>query len=76
MGGFVFDYVQLLYEKYYKIKANCGFSYIAFPDRIENEKASINPINQKDIISISVTVVLNYEQIGKHAERKQKLNLL
>ena len=45
---FVFDYVQLLYYKCYKIYPNHGRSYIDSPDSIKNKKAIINPINKKD----------------------------
>ena len=45
---FVFDYVQLLHYKCYKISPNHGRSYIDSPDSIKNKKATINPINKKD----------------------------
>ena len=44
---FVFDYVQLLYYKCYKINPNGGGSCMDSPDWIENKKATINPINKK-----------------------------
>ena len=44
---FVFDHVHLLYYKCHKINPNRGGSYICSPDW-NNEKATINPINQKD----------------------------
>ena len=43
---FVFDYVHLLYDKFYKIYLNCG-GYIDSPDWIKNKKATINSINKK-----------------------------
>ena len=47
MGGsvFVFNYVQLLGYKYYKINPNRYRSYIDYPDWIKNKKATINPIS-------------------------------
>ena len=44
---FVFDYVQLLYYKCYKINPNGGGSCMDSPDWIENKKATMNPINKK-----------------------------
>ena len=71
---FVFDYVQLSYYKCYKINFSRGISYIDSPDWKKNKKASINPINKKDnkCFQYAVTVSLNYEEIGKHAERITK----
>ena len=37
-GYFVFDYVLLYSYKYYKIKPNCGGSYIDCPDWIKKKK--------------------------------------
>ena len=71
---FAFNYDHLLYCKCHKINPNCGGSYINSPDWIENQKATINPINKKDnkCFQYAVTVTLNHEQIGKHAERIRK----
>ena len=44
---FVFDYDHLLYYKCHKINANCHGSYTGSPNRIKNEKATINTINKK-----------------------------
>ena len=41
-GDFVFDYVYLLSYKYYKIKPNCGGSYIDSPDWIKDKNETIN----------------------------------
>ena len=46
-SDFAFDYVRILYYKYHKINPNCGGSYIDFPYRIKNKKATIDPINKK-----------------------------
>ena len=49
-------------------------SYIHSPDWIKNKKATINAINNKDkrCCQYAVTVVLNREEKGKHAERTTK----
>ena len=68
---FVFDYVHLMYYKSHKINPNSCGSCVDSPDWTENKKATINPINKKDskCFQYVVTVVLNYEEIGKYAER-------
>ena len=48
VSEFAFDYVQLLYYICYKINFNCE-SYIDFPKRLKNKKATINPIIKKDV---------------------------
>ena len=72
VGGseFVFDCVQLLYNKCHKINLDHmdhAGSYIDSPDWIKNKKATINPINEKykKCFQYDVIVVLNYEQIKK-----------
>ena len=74
---FVFDYVQLLYYKCHNINFNHGGSYIDSPDWIKNKKAAMNPINKKDnkCFQYAVTVSLNYEEIGIHAEQTTKIKL-
>ena len=47
VSEFVFDYVQSLYYKCYKINPNCGGSYTDSPDWIKNKKTTINLINKK-----------------------------
>ena len=67
---FVFDYVHLLYYKCHKINQNRGGSYIYSSNRIK-KKATINPMNKKVndfFLYVVTTVVLNHEEIGKHAE--------
>ena len=63
-GAYVFDYAHLMYHKFYKINPNRS-------DWIKNKKATINPINKNDskCFQYAVTVTLNYEEIGKHAEK-------
>ena len=75
---FVFDYVKLLYYKCHKINLDCGGSYRDSPDWIENKKATINPIDKKvnKCFQYVITVGLNYEEKGKHAERITKIKPL
>ena len=70
---FVFDYVHLMYYKCHK-NPNLG-GYVDSPDWIKNKRATINPINKKDdkCFQYTITVTLNYEEIGKHAERITKV---
>ena len=71
---FVFNYVHLLYYKCHKINQNHGGSYINSPDWIKNKKPTVNSINKKDkCFQYAVTVRLNHEKIGKHAERITKM---
>ena len=67
----------MLYYKWHKINLNRGGSYIDSPDWLKNEKETINPINKKIINVFSfqypITVGLNYEKIGKHADRITKI---
>ena len=51
VSEFVFDYVQSLYYKCYKINPNCGGSYTDSPDWIKNKKTTISLINKKKIIN-------------------------
>ena len=70
-GEFVFDYVYLLYYICHKINSNCVRSYIDYHERIKNKKAIINQIKEKcnKHFKYVVTVVLNYEEIGKNSEK-------
>ena len=72
---FLFDCVHLLYYKCHKLNLNRGGSYIDSPDWIKNEKATTNPINEKDnkCFQYAVTVVLNYEEIKRNPQRMTKI---
>ena len=74
---FVFDYIHFLYYKSHKINPNCGGSYIDSLDWMKNKKATMYPINKKEnkCFQYAVTVALNHEEIGKHAERIIKIKL-
>ena len=58
-----------------KSKSWRGGSYIDSPDWIKNKRATINHINKRDnnCFQSAVAVGLNYEEIGKHAERITKI---
>ena len=45
---FIFDSVQLLYYKCYKVNFKRGVSYIDSPDWIKKKKATVNPKNADD----------------------------
>ena len=64
---FLFDYDHLLYYKCHTINNNRNGSYIGSPDWIKNIKATINPINKKDLkwFQYAVTAMWNYEEIKK-----------
>ena len=72
---FVFNNVHLMYYKCHKIIPNRYGSYVDSPDWIKNKKRTTNPINKKDNICFQYTIAiaLNYEEIGKHAERITKI---
>ena len=64
---FVFDYVQFSYYKCYKINTNCCRSYISSPEWINNKKATVSPINEKDNkwFQYTLTVALNHKEMRK-----------
>ena len=72
---FVFDYVHLMHYKCHKINLNRGGSYLDSPHWIKSNIATINPINKKDnkYFQYTITVISNYEEIGKHPERITKM---
>ena len=72
---FIFDCVYLLYYNCHKINFERSGLYIDSLDWIKNEKATINPINNKDnkCFQYVITVTLNHEEIGKHPEKVIKV---
>ena len=44
-SGFIFDCFNLLHYKCHKINLNRGWSYIDFPDWIQNKKPTMTMIN-------------------------------
>ena len=69
-SDFIFDSVQLMYNKCHKVNFKRGGSYIDSPDWIKKKKATINPKNTDDkCFQYAVTVALNYEEIKWNPER-------
>ena len=67
---FIFDSVQLMYNKCHKVNFRRGGSYIDSQDWIKKKKATINPKNEDNkCFQYVVTVALNYEEIKSHPER-------
>ena len=70
VSDFVFDYVNLLYNKRQKINLKCNVWYIDSPDWIKNKKPTINPINDDDhSFQYAGTIALNHEKTGKNSQR-------
>ena len=64
---FVFDYVESLNYIFHKIDIKRSESYIETPDWIKKKKATINVKKDDDkCFQYSVTVALNYGEIGNH----------
>ena len=64
----VFDSVQLMYYKYYKVNFRRGGSYIDSPGLIKN--AITNEENEDEkCFQYAVTLGLGYGEIEKHSER-------
>ena len=74
-SDFVFDCAHLLNYKYHKIYFTRGRSYTDSPDWIKSKKATINSINKSGnkCFQYVLTVALNHEKLGKHAERIAKI---
>ena len=71
---FVFNYVHLLCYKCHKINLNRGGTHIDSPDWIQNNKATINPINKKDnkCFQYAITVALNHEEMKKRPTKNNR----
>ena len=72
---FVFDSVDLLYNKLHKISLNRGGSYIDSPKQLKNKKkTAINPRNNDGkSFEGTVTVALNHGNIVKDLQRISKV---
>ena len=72
---FVFNHVQLLYHKSYKVNLNLAGSYIDSPDWTKSKKATINPINKIDnkCFQYAVTVALIYVEIKRNRQKITKI---
>ena len=66
-----------MYFKCDKINPNHGGSYIDSPVSVQNKNATINPVNKKynKCFQYDVTVVLNYEGMGKNPEKIIRIKL-
>ena len=54
---------------------NKGGSYIGSPKWLTNKGATINPENKdNECFKYAITVALDYEKIGKDAQRISKIN--
>ena len=74
-SNFVFESVDWLYYGLHKISLNKGGSYIDSPKWLTNKGATINPENKdNECFKYAITVALNYEKIGKDAQRISKIN--
>ena len=72
----IFDSVQLLYYKCYKINFKRGGSYIDFPDWMKKKKATINTKHKGDkCFQYAATVALNYGEIESYSERVSNIML-
>ena len=50
-SDFIFNSIRLKYYKCRKVSFKHGDSYIDFPHRIKNKKATINPENEDDVFN-------------------------
>ena len=74
-SNFVFESVDWLYYGLHKISLNKGGSYIDSPKWLTNKGATINLENKdNECFKYAITVALNYEKIGKDAQRISKIN--
>ena len=71
---FVFDSVDLLYYKLYKISLNRGKSCIDSPKWLKNKEATINPKNNDDkCFQYASTVALSYRNFKNNPEKISKI---
>ena len=74
---FIFDCFHLLYYKCYEINLNQGRQYNDFFIGLKNKKTTINPANDNDkCFQYTITVTLDYEEIGKYSRRMSVIKLL
>ena len=72
-SDFIFDPVQLLYDKCHRINFRRGRSYIDSPDWIKKRKSNKSPKNKDDkCFKYAITVALNYRDIESHLGRASK----
>ena len=70
----IFDSVQLLCYKCYKINFKQGGSYINSPDWIKKKKATINPKKEDDrCFHYAATVALYHKEVKRDPQRISKI---
>ena len=76
-SDFIFDFVHLLYYKYYEMNFKCSQSYIDSPEWIKNKKATINFINKNDnkCFQNAATATLNYKKMTDIHKVYKKIEL-
>ena len=73
-GEFIFDSIDLLYYRFYKISLNRGGSYIDSPDWMKNKKATINPQNKDNkSFKYAIAIALNHEKTKKDPQTISKI---
>ena len=76
-SDFIFNSVQLMYNKCHKVNFKHGGSFIDSPDQIKHKKATINPKNEDNrCFQYPATAVLNFEEINCNPERVSNIKLL
>ena len=74
---FVFDYVESLNYIFHKVDLKRSGSYIETPVWIQNKGATVNCQNDDDkCFQYAITIALNYDKIGNHHQRVNKLKPL
>ena len=73
---FIFNLVQILHYKCYKINFKCGELYTKSPDWIKNKEATISSKNEDDkCFQYEATVGINHEEIKRDPQRISQIRL-
>ena len=76
-SDFIFDTVQLMYDKCHKVNFKRDGSCINSPDWIKNKKTTINPKSKDDkCFQYAATAALTYEEIESDPERVSNIKSL
>ena len=75
---FVFDYVESLNYIFHKVDLKRSGSHIETPEWLKNKGATINCQNDDDdkCFQYAITIALNYDEIGNHHQRVNKVKPL
>ena len=68
-SDFIFDSVQLMHYKFYKVNFKRGSSYIESPDQIKRNQQKILQNEDDKCFQYAATVALNYKETESHPER-------